>query len=62
MYSSAEVTSYVFGFTSTKSNLWTLEYPVTTLVSYLLLLDFHQLTLHRLQKNIHQGISPLCTL
>lgn len=35
----------VFGW-----NLWTLEFPITTPVSYILLSDFHELAIHRPQK------------
>jgi hypothetical protein len=50
MCSSAEVTSHIFGFSSIGSKIFGLESSVTTLVFYLLVLDFHQLALHRLQK------------
>jgi hypothetical protein len=57
MSSSVEVTSRIFGFSSTESKTFvTLESPVTTLVSYLLLSDFHQLALHNPRKTYTKDI------
>jgi hypothetical protein len=62
MYSSAEVTSHVFSFSSIESNIKTLESPATTSVSYLLLPGFHQLVLHRMQKTYTKEYPLVCPL